>query len=127
MAIWLDEPVQEPLNGVLVVFNPTGIGDFSEEEREIVEREVKSAIAGGFGVLRIYDKGVDPPPDWMDDIEGHSFGNVPSLMESEKARPPDDAMVDALLNNMPFVGGKVVFMGLYEEDGEVKFLDPTEV
>lgn len=127
MAIWLDHPVEEPFNGMLVVMNPTGLGDMSNEEREIVSEAVKKAIAGGWAVIRIYDKGVDPTPEWMDEVEDQCFGRTPSWLGLQKSQPLTKKSAETLLNQFPKSARDVTYVGLYDKVGKAVFVPPTTI
>lgn len=128
MAIWVDERQQEPFNGILVVMNPTGLGDLSYDEREIVAQAVKKAIANGWAVIRMYDSGAEPAPDWMDDIEEHCFARTPSSMGLKKCCPMTPSAKSELLSAMPKTRDKVAYVGLYEnQDGKVEFIQETKI
>ena len=125
MAIWVNEQEQKPFNGILLVMNPTGMGDLSVEEREIVSEAVKQAICDGWAVVRIYDKGADPAPDWMDDDEEYCFGRTPSWIHCKKVGPLTPSEKAELIEMMPITNhGNVSYVGLYEADGKVVFAKP---
>jgi hypothetical protein len=127
MAIWLDQKQEASFNGILVVMNPTGIGDLSLEEREVVGNAAKSALASGWAIVRMYDKGVEPAPDWMDDIEDHCFGRTPSWMNAKKACHITHESKKYILEQMPNARGPVMYVGLLEDNGRVEFVVPTKV
>jgi len=127
MAIWVDQNQEEQFNGVLVVMNPTGMGDLSYEERDVVSQAVKKALAGGLAVIRVYDKGVEPPPDWLDEVEGHCFGRASSWMGCKKARRMTKEMKQAILDQMPNSEDAVEYVGLCESGDGVEFVPPTKV
>jgi len=127
MGIWLDQPSSEPFNGILVVMNPTGLGDLSQTERDVVAEAVKKAIAGGWAIVRVYDRGVDPTPDWMDENEDQCFGRTPSWIGLPKSAPMNKDSKDVLLGNFPKTANNVKYVGVCEEGGTTKFFSPTKV
>ena len=128
MSIWVNKNEQESFNGILVVMNPTGIGDLSAAECEIVSEAVKQAICGGWAMIRIYDRGVDPAPDWMDDIEEHCFGRSASFLHCKKVGPLTESEKAELLDQVPIKHKEnVMYVGLYEDDGKIVFVKPTRV
>jgi len=120
MAVWVNEKApQQDFNGALIVMNPSGIGDLSAEERDVVSQQVKRSLAAGEAVVRIYDKGVDPAPDWMDDIEDMCFGRSSSWMGVCKCCVPTMEMKEAVKKRLcgereTFTTDNVSFVGLYE-------------
>jgi hypothetical protein len=148
MVNWVDQenepesdvaPVPGPFSGAFVIMNVGEETQLSSEYQEGLVKAYASCMAAGHLLVHAFDRGIEPPPWFLGQVDGHNLPclasvvgrkdfDFPALLEERKAEFGKMAEAVFSLEGSEFPGEpRFVIAGLCRIGGAAALMPPFEM
>lgn len=88
MMVWIGEMGERkqplgPFDGVLVIMNVGSDAEPNSDGMKAIWRAYEKALSKGWLIMHVFDRGIEPPPWFLGQVDGHNLPCISSRIGKE--------------------------------------------